>query len=315
MKKDIKVVPYNPAWPKIFEHEAQKIRQALGANCLAMHHVGSTSVPGLAAKPVIDMICVIKDPIAVIQPLESIGFRYKGEYNIPMRLYFNQTGGVQANLHVYEEGHPEIELNLMMRDYLREHPEVRDAYARLKAELLQDSASYERQNSLFTGYNLGKDEFIRKILKAAKFDRIRIMKCLHYAEWETAKRFRQHYFFDPNGIADPYTWTFDHKDHLHLVLYQGVDIIGYAHIQLWPEQRAAIRIMVIDEPYQSRGFGRQFLALVEPWLKRQGIQSIHVESRPSAQQFYQQCGYVKMPFGDPEGASEHSVDIEMGKKL
>ena len=132
----------------------------------------------------------------------------------------------------------------------------------LKENLLKDSASFEKKNSVFTGYNLGKDAFIRKVLKAANFNRIRMMRCTHYAEWEMAKKLREKYFFGPLGITDPYTWTFDHKDHVHLILYQGVEMIGYAHIQLWPDNRAALRIFVIDEPYRHHGFGRNFYSFV-----------------------------------------------------
>lgn len=63
----------------MFGAEAVKIREALGDACIAVHHVGSTSVPGLSAKPVIDMIGVVKDPDKAIEPLEGLGFKYKGE--------------------------------------------------------------------------------------------------------------------------------------------------------------------------------------------------------------------------------------------
>src|SRR5262249_30983185 len=106
--KKIVVTPYNPSWPKTFEIEASKIREALGTNCIAVHHIGSTSVPGLAAKPVIDMIGVVKNLEKTIQPLENLGFQYKGEYNVPMRYYFNRSKDVETNLHVYKEGNPEI---------------------------------------------------------------------------------------------------------------------------------------------------------------------------------------------------------------
>ena len=247
--KKIVVTPYNLEWPQMFEKEAGEIKEALGPNCIAIHHVGSTSVPGLSAKPVIDMIGVVKNPEKAINPLQNLGFKYKGEYNIPMRFYFNRSEGIETNLHVYEEGHPEIELNLLFRDYLRQHSNARDEYSKLKEALLKEKSSYEKNNSLFTGYNLGKEAFIRKILLAANFNRIRMMKCTHYAEWEVVKRLRNKYFFDPLSISDPYTWTFDHPEHVHLVLYQGVEIIGYAHIQFWPEHRAALRIIVIDEQY------------------------------------------------------------------
>lgn len=313
MTKKIVVTPYNPEWPKIYEAEALIIRNALGDNCLEIHHVGSTSIPGLAAKPKIDMIAVVKDPARALITLEKIGILYAGEYNIPMHYGFSKRGSIDINLHVYEKGHPEIELNLVFRDYLRAHPKERDEYALLKENLLKERASYEKNNSMFTGYNLGKDAFIRKVLKAANFNRIRMVKCTHYAEWDAAKHLRQEYFFSPLGIADPYTWTFDHNDHLHLVLYQGVKIIGYAHIQLWQDRRAAWRIIVIDEPYRSQGYGSQFLFLCEQWLKKQGIHSLHDEARPEAVFFYKKNGYVEMPFGDPSGEPPSPHDIALGK--
>jgi GrpB-like predicted nucleotidyltransferase (UPF0157 family) len=234
--KKIIVTSYNPEWPQIFENEATKIKEALGSNCIAIHHIGSTSVPGLSAKPVIDMIGVLKDPKKAIHLLESLGFKYKGEYNIPMRFYFSRSERIDANLHVYEDDHPEIELNLSFRDYLRTHRDARDQYSKLKEDLLKEKSSYEKNNSLFTGYNLGKDAFIRKILQAAQFNRIRMMKCTHYAEWEVAKQLRNKYFFDPLSIADPYIWTFNHPEHIHLVLYQGVEVIGYAHTKMISEE-------------------------------------------------------------------------------
>lgn len=313
--KKIEVTAYQSDWPEIFETEAIKIKEALGANCLAVHHIGSTAVPGLSAKPIIDMIVVVNNPEKAILPLENLGIKYKGEYNIPMRLYFSRLEGVEVHLHVYEEDHPEIELNLKFRDYLRSHPEARDEYAALKENLLKQKTSFEKNNSMFTGYNLGKDEFIRKILKAAHFDRIRILKCTHYAELDFAKNLRQKYFFDALSLTDPYVWTFNHKDHAHIILYKGVDMIGYAHIQFWPDQRAALRIFVIDEPHRHQGYGSQFLHLCEQWLKKEGIQSLHDEARPDSVQFYRKNGYSEMPFDDPSGELPSSQDIAMGKRL
>ena len=113
----------------------------------------------------------------------------------------------------------------------------------------------------------------------------------------------------------PFAWTFDHKDHVHLILYQGVEMIGYAHIQLWPDHRAALRIFVIDEPYRHHGFGSQFLQLCERWLKKQDIRSLHDEARSDAVIFYRKNGYVEMPFEDPNGEPPSLEDVAMGKKL
>jgi len=124
--KIIEVVPYDPNWPTIFAVESKIIQEAFGENCLEIHHIGSTSVPGLAAKPKIDMIAVVKDPSEVIEQLSSIGIQYRGEYNIPLHYGFSKRGKVDINLHVYEEVHPEIKLNLLFRDYLRSHAVARD---------------------------------------------------------------------------------------------------------------------------------------------------------------------------------------------
>jgi GrpB-like predicted nucleotidyltransferase (UPF0157 family) len=77
--KNIEVVAYDSHWPKLFEIEAAIIKKALGNNCIAVHHIGSTSVPGLAAKPKLDIITVVNDPIAAMAALEKNGFQYRGE--------------------------------------------------------------------------------------------------------------------------------------------------------------------------------------------------------------------------------------------
>jgi len=313
--RKIEVVPYDPNWPDQFNNEAQSIRDALGDNLIAIHHVGSTSVPGLAAKPKIDIIAVVKQPEESIKPLESIGYEYRGEYNIPMHFGFSKRGAINFNLHIYQNHHPEIELNLTFRDYLRNHPKIRDEYAALKLWLLEKKTSFEKHNSLFTGYNLGKNGLIHRVLKEAGFQRLRFLICTHFNEWDTAKHFRQKYFFDKVPIKDPYEWTFIHKDHIHFILYKGVDIIGYAHIQLWPSSRAAIRIIAIEEKQRRQGFGEQFLSWIESWLQMKGYQSLHAESSPNAMPFYQKQGYTEMPFNDPDGYQGDQRDTPMGKVL
>ena len=132
----------------MFEAEAIKIKEALGQNCVAVHHIGSTSVPGLAAKPKIDITMVIKPftPLewsvnAMTNILESLGYTYKGEWNVPFKYGFTKRGDINVNLHVHEEGHPEIEVLLLFRDYLRKNDKERDEYAALKDEILKDPLS------------------------------------------------------------------------------------------------------------------------------------------------------------------------------
>ncbi len=313
--KNIEIVPYDSRWPQMFENEAAAIRKALGENCVAIHHVGSTAVPGLHAKPKIDIIAVVNDPVKTLSPLNDIGIQYRGEYNIPLHYGFSKRGNVNVNLHVYSEGHAEIELNLLFRDYLRSNPEARDNYGALKESILTDETSLVRSDFQLPNYTLRKGRFIRKVLKEAGFERVRMLKCSDDEEWNAAKHFRQKNFFDKANISDPYTWTFNHPEHEHLVLYQGTEIVGYAHIQLWPQNRAALRIIVIDTDRHNLGLGKQFINLIESWLRSREIKTLHAESSPEAVKFYGACGYTEMPFNDPDEYPSDSRDSPMGKIL
>lgn len=316
MSRKIEVVPYNPEWPQMFEEEAARIKQALGDACVAVHHVGSTAVRGLCAKPKIDIIAVVKEGGLSIPLLKKIGYEYRGEFNIPFHLGFSKRSPLSnINLHVYEEGNPEVALNLLFRDYLRTHPKALEEYAALKLELVKQEFEPKTNNEKVSQFNLGKDAFIKKTLNQAGFEGLGMRFCAHHDEWKAARHFRNKYFFDRVPIADPYTWTFEHKDHVHFVFYQGTTIIGYAHIQLWPEQRAALRIIVIDELQRNQGFGGRFLTLCERWLKEKEYKILLTQSSPEAHTFYRKQGYSEMPFNDPDGYESDPQDIEMGKIL
>jgi GNAT superfamily N-acetyltransferase len=97
--------------------------------------------------------------------------------------------------------------------------------------------------------------------------------------------------------------------------YKNADIIGYTHLQLWPENRAALRIIAIDEHYRNLGFGGQFLRLCERWLYHQGVRKLLIQSSAEAYKFYRQHGYREMPFNDPDGYEGDPRDIEIGKCL
>ncbi len=308
-KKDsIEVVPYNPDWPDIFEAEATKIKTALDGNCVAIHPIGSTSVPGLAAKPIIDIMPVVRDIIALdrIRAMESLGYEAKGEAGMLFRRFFQKEG---FNVHIFEEGNGEIEGHLLFRDWMRTHSDDRNRYAKLKQHL-----ALLHPNDIYR-YVVGKDAFVRGIHSKTGFSGIRIVEALTPREWDAVRYFRNKYFFEPYNIDDPYTWTFVDAQHKHLILYQGTEIIGYAHIQFWFNNRAAVRIIAINESKRNQNIGSQFLALIEKWLKGLGVTKIHAESRKTSLGFYLKNGYREMPFDDPENHESNSEDIAVGKIL
>jgi len=311
MKRNVEVVPYDSNWPDLFTTEAVLIKQALGNNCIAIHHIGSTSIPGLSAKPIIDMLPVVRNILEVDQAIiamENLGYESKGENGMAFRRFFQKGKDVRTHhVHVYEEGDTEIDRYLKFRDWMRSHNEDARSYAQLKLELAEKFPQDMLQ------YCFGKDDFVANIDAKDGFHGWRMVKALTDREWAAARALRKQYFFKLN--ADPYTWTFEHKDHIHFIFYKNAEIIGYAHIQLWLEGRAALRIIVIDERYRHAGFGSQFLKLCERWLGHQGFKKLLVQSSKEAYPFYCNQGYTEMPFNDPDGYETSPQDIEVGKDL
>ncbi len=301
----IKVVPYDPNWKVMYEMEASRIAEALGVNCLAVFHIGSTSVPGLSAKPIIDILPVVEDICKVKnESMQQLGYIPKGENGIAFRRYFQLPA---FNVHIYEEGDPEIWRYLKFRDWLRSHEEDAKQYAKIKLEL---AAKYPDD---MLQYCMGKDAFVASIDAKNGFEGWRMVQALTDREWQAVKRMRSENFFA--GKEDPQTSTFNHKDHVHFVLYQNAGIVGYAHLQLWPDHRAVMRMLVIDKPHRKKSFGRLLLKLCERWLSHQGFKQILVQATPATHEFYKHHFYTYMPANDPEGHATLLQDIELGKYL
>lgn len=270
--EDIEVVPYDPKWPLLFQTEADKIKAALGSQFAGIHHVGSTAVPGLAAKPNIDIVAEVKTLTFDHQPLADLGYDYRGGFHLPLRKSFTyRSPKLSVNLHIFEKDDPEVALNLAFRDYLRTHTDMQKSYEALKYRLIQDEASHQKRGPMYRGYTLGKNDLIQDILNASGFDRVRFVICTHDKEWEAVRNFRRDYFLAHNQKEDPDTWTFEHEEHRHLVLYQGVQIIGYAHIHLWPHNQATLQMLMIDPKHAGKGHDQTLMALIDKWLKLEGV--------------------------------------------
>lgn len=313
--KNIELSPYNANWAVIFEKQAFDIQKALSSNKVAIHHIGSTSVAGLLSKPKIDIIAVVKKGQKSINQLESMGFTYKGEWNIPFKYGFTKREEMPINLHVFEEDHPEIELNLLFRDYLRTHNDARDAYARLKQKIIEDPTSHERTESGFPLYTLRKADFIRHIIGQTHFNRFRMIKCAHVWEWDHYHRIRRTLIFEPMGVIyDPHHPTLTNAHHHHFLLLQGITPVGVAHIEKLSPNTYALRPFAIDIVYQNKGWGSYFLTYIEEWLQRHGTQVLKLHANPQAVDFYTRLGYQPMNF--EENKTPLSIDtIDMGKYL
>lgn len=166
MVRKVDVVPYDSIWPTLYQKEVDRISNDIGNAIEYYYHMGSTAVPGLSAKPTIDILAVADS----LQNLDSkkdvmseLGYQVKGEHGIPGRRYYQKLSGEVHlyHIHAFEKEHPEINRYLNFRDYLQTNPLVREAYQQLKQELAQ-KFMYDAPS-----YTAGKSEFIRQVDKQA----------------------------------------------------------------------------------------------------------------------------------------------------
>jgi GrpB-like predicted nucleotidyltransferase (UPF0157 family)/dienelactone hydrolase len=139
--RKVEVMSFNERWGQDFEEEAVLLQKIFGEEMFEIHHIGSTSVHGLSAKPIIDILPVVKDISQVDRynaNMTAIGYEAKGENGIAGRRYFQKGGNERTHhVHIYEKGSSEIDRHLAFRDFLRAHPEKAKAYGDLKEKLAQ----------------------------------------------------------------------------------------------------------------------------------------------------------------------------------
>jgi len=163
--RTIEVVPHDRRWAGEYQKEAGQIQQVFGDELLEIYHIGSTAIPGIYAKPIIDILVGVKDIQRVdsFNPqMEMLGYQAWGEYGIPGRRYFPKGLILRTHqVHIFQSGDAQIARHLNFRDYLRCHPEQAWQYQALKIELAQ------RFRYDIDGYSTGKDAFIQEMDRQA----------------------------------------------------------------------------------------------------------------------------------------------------
>ncbi|MGE1209756.1 GNAT family N-acetyltransferase [Bacillus pumilus] len=160
-RRKVEVVEFKKEWHEEFHQEKQQLKQIIQKSWIEGHHIGSTSVEGLAAKPIIDILIEvshIKEIDRKRESFEHLGYQALGENGIKGRRFF-QKGGLNRthHVHVYERNHPDVKRHLLFRDYLRAHPERAVAYASVKEQLANQ---YPED---IQSYMAGKNEIIKEI--------------------------------------------------------------------------------------------------------------------------------------------------------
>jgi GrpB-like predicted nucleotidyltransferase (UPF0157 family) len=169
LNSTIYLAPYDPSWPSLFTRLKKQIQEALGDRILLLEHVGSTSVPGLSAKPIIDMVLAVEDSSderSYVEPLEERGFTLRIREPDWYEHRVLKSPNPQGNLHVFSDGCEEIEQMLLFRDWLRTHGEDRLLYEETKRELAARTWKYTQN------YADAKSKVVQEILARARRNQI-----------------------------------------------------------------------------------------------------------------------------------------------
>jgi GrpB-like predicted nucleotidyltransferase (UPF0157 family) len=161
------VVPPDPAWPDRFLRESKRVGEALGPSLVAIHHIGSTAIPAIHAKPIVDMLAEVTSPEDVDSrdsEMRALGYESLGEFGLPGRRYFRKdddAGFREYQVHAFRAASAEILRHLAFRDFLTTHPEPARRYSDLKRRLAREFPED------IEGYMAGKDAFIKEMERRA----------------------------------------------------------------------------------------------------------------------------------------------------
>lgn len=156
--------PYNATWPALFERERRALAESLGGGVLAIEHIGSTSVPGLAAKPIIDIAIAVEsfdEAVALVAPMVDNGYVYRGENGIPRRHFFCKGSPRTHHVHMFEIASDNWRRHLVFRDALRCDPLLASRYESIKRELAR------LYHTDVDSYTNGKSDFIAEVERRA----------------------------------------------------------------------------------------------------------------------------------------------------
>lgn len=160
----VRLTDFSEDWSRMFQTEAQFLKTIFGDEIIRFEHFGSTSVQGMKAKPVIDMMCIVKDIEKVDlfnHKMSSFGYDVAGEWGITGRRLFRKGGENRTHhIHFYQIDNPQIERHLIFRDYLRSHPEEVIKYSRFKEKLVQ---RFDNTNE----YSPAKKTFVKEMEQQA----------------------------------------------------------------------------------------------------------------------------------------------------
>lgn len=322
------LLPYDQSWPEQFETKKKNISDILGDCILEIHHMGSTSVPGMMAKPQLDILVIVDDldnARAKVSEMEKRGFVSRGNYTHIGEEYFTEDGPLGQRLvsiHVLPVGHEQIEKILSFRDYLRENEEARNRYLAVKKEL------YQKYADNYHEYDSGKGLVIKELQeKAVEWRRTKNIRSVmenkdegtinvklveSQAELLLAKEIRRQVFQLEQNID--FELEFDSKDAEaeHFIAYLDNEAVGTTRVRYMAEKTAKLERLAVLRAYRGVGVGKKIMHYVIDYLKVKGIKKIMLNSQEQAKKFYEDIGFEQKGSVFEEARIPH---IEMWKEI
>jgi len=203
-------------WQNTYKDEIKILKEALVENFVEAHHIGSTAINDIYAKPSIDIALIVQD-LNDATILIDIGYQMKGEFNIPFRHFYSKkiSNNQKIKIHVMLPGNHELDNFINFRDYLNRNENIRSQYSNMKFQI-QNLLNQADNEEMFNRYTLSKNDMIVNFIKESGFDKICMRFVAHYSEQQYEKT-----------ICNKNNITINDGD-IRVILYKGADIIGYA---------------------------------------------------------------------------------------
>lgn len=293
----VEVVEYNKEWPILYEIEAEKIRNILKDELVNIYHIGSTSVQNLRAKPIIDIMPVVRDISRVDnynKDFEALGYEPKGEFGITGRRYFRKGIEIRTHqIHIFEEGNlRDIERHLAVRDYLRTHPQDSFEYGKLKSRLA------DMFPEDIEAYCDGKDAFVKELeRKALEWYQLMNYKILDLNDIQSDDIDKRLYEYDKRHI------TYELSGNIKIGVVIDDKLIAGADACMTAFRILYVSTLFVDESYRNRKIGTLLMKEIERRAEELGANMIRLDTfNWQGRDFYRSLGYEEV------GSYENKID-------
>ncbi|MEA3209531.1 MAG: putative acetyltransferase [Chthoniobacter sp.] len=278
------LVPHDPGWAEAFARESLSIAETIGDVLVTVHHIGSTAIPGIHAKPIIDMLAVVRDLSLLDERsprLEALGYEARGEFGIAGRRYFRKGDRARTHqIHAFAIGSPQIERHLAFRDFMRAHPVHARQYDALKRRLA------EMHPDDIASYTDGKDGFIAEMdAKAAAWrvagaldiriddlhgPEIAALLTEHLEDMAKVSPPESRHALNLDGLRQP--------DITFWSVWQGSDLVGCGALKELDATHGEIKSMRVSRAHLRRGIATRVLDHLIGEAKRRGYRRLSLET-------------------------------------